>query len=69
MLNLCANLKVSFSGRTDTKVYYQEGGGPRNYACPNGIQNSALTTFNISDGRVDTDTDMPLVAVEVSGKP
>ena len=55
--------------RTDTKVYYQEGGGPQNYACPNGIQNSALTTFNTSDGRVDTDTDMPLVAVEVSGKP
>ena len=51
----------------DTQVYYQEGGGPRNYARSN--QDSAFSSFNRSDGRVTSNTELPLVAVEVNGKP
>jgi len=47
-------------------VYLQEGGGPQSYRCN---QNSALSSFTTSSGGVLTDTDIPLVAVEVSGKP
>jgi len=55
--------------RTETQVvvYLQEGGGPQSYRRSN--QNSALSSFTTSDGGVITDTDIPLVAVEVSGKP
>jgi len=50
--------------RTDTQVYYQEGGGPRNYASN---EDSPLSSFTRSGWGVDRD--VSLVAVEVSGKP
>ena len=55
--------------RTETQVeaYLQEGGGPQSYRRSN--RNSALSSFSTSGRRVGTDIDMPLVAVEVSGKP
>jgi len=49
---------------TDTQVYYQVGGGPRNYASN---EDSPLFSFTRSGWGVDRD--VPLVAVEVSGKP
>ena len=54
--------------RTDTQVvvYLQRRGGPQSYRRN---QNSALSSLTTSDGGVNTDTDIPLVAVEVSGKP
>ena len=54
---------------TDTQVvvYYQEGGGPQNYVRSN--RNSALSSFDRNNWRVVTDRELPLVAVEVNGKP
>ena len=49
---------------TDTLVYYQEGGGPQNYARFN--QDSALSNFTRSGGGVDRD--VSLVAVEINSK-
>ena len=52
----------------DTQVYYQQGhggGGLLNYASSN--QDLALLTFNIMG--VSTNRELPLVAVEVNGKP
>ena len=48
---------------TQVVVYYQRGGGPRNYRRSD--QNSPLTNTQAS-GR--SDNDLPLVAVEVNGK-
>ena len=48
---------------TQVVVYYQRGGGPRNYRRSN--QNSPLTITRVSGGG---DNDLPLVAVEVNGK-
>ena len=55
--------------RTETQVvvYLQEDGGPQSYRRSN--RNSALSSFTTSDRRVRIDTDIPLVVVEVSGKP
>ena len=55
--------------RTETQVvvYLQEDGGPQSYR--RFFQNSALSSFTTRSGGVRTDTDIPLVAVEVSGKP
>ena len=55
--------------RTETQVvvYLQEDGGPQSYR--RFFQNSALSSFTTSSRGVRTDTDIPLVAVEVSGKP
>ena len=50
----------------DIQVYYQEGGGPRNYARST---DSAFSSFYRNSRRVDMDTALPLVAVEVNGKP
>ena len=47
---------------TDTQVYYQEGGGPLNYASN---EDSALSSFAIIVG---VDRDVPLVAVEINSK-
>ena len=52
---------------TQAMVYYLERGGPWNYA--HFGQVSALSSFNIDDGRVFNTTELPLVAVEVNGKP
>jgi len=52
---------------TQVVVYLQEGGGPQSYGHSN--KNSALSSFTTSSEGVNTDTDIPLVAVEVSGKP
>ena len=55
--------------RTETQVvvYLQRDGGPQTYRRSN--RNSALSSFTTSGGGVRTDADIPLVAVEVSGKP
>ena len=50
----------------DTQVYYQEGGGPQNYE--SGVD-SALSRFTRSRRGGEVDRDVPLVAVEVNGKP
>ena len=51
------------SADTQTAVYYLEGGGPQNYY--HSFQNSTLSSGLF--GAIDRD--MPLVAVEVDGKP
>ena len=48
---------------TQVVMYYQRGGGPRNYRRSD--QNSPLTNTRASGGG---DNDLPLVAVEVNGK-
>ena len=48
---------------TQVEVYYQRGGGPRNFRRSD--QNSPLTSIRASG---EGDNDLPLVAVEVSGK-
>jgi len=53
--------------RTDTQVvvYYQVGGGPRNYAYSN--QNLPLTTY-FTFGGVNNDVPLVAVEVEINGK-
>ena len=48
---------------TQVVVYYQRGGGSRNFRHSN--QNSPLTSTSASGGG---DNDLPLVAIEVNGK-
>ena len=56
------------SADTQAVVYYLEGGGPQSYVLFG--QNSALTSFNIDSAQTQTVTaELPLVAVEVNGKP
>ena len=51
----------------DTQVYYQQGGGPQNSV--RFERDSAFMDFNTGDMGVTTTAELPLVAVEVNGKP
>ena len=52
---------------TQAVVYYLVGGGPLSYVLFG--QNSALTSYNINIDNTRIIADLPLVAVEVNGKP
>ena len=52
---------------TQVVVYYLDGGGPQNQYALFG-QNSASTSFNINITQITT-TELPLVALEINGKP
>ena len=54
------------SADTQVVVYYQEGGGPQNFYF---MWNSAVRRFNTGFHGVMDDSDVPLVTVEVDGKP
>lgn len=51
----------------DSQEYYQQGGGPQNSAQLE--RDSAFMEFNTGDMGVTTTAELPLVTVEVNGKP